>query len=400
MKTLINAVDVSDWCTHELFNPADSDLAQQIASSIFSVEEVDGVTVPLVPKRGMTVKHYADDGVTLLFNGFAREVEAQHADSGRAWQVACQDQNVRTFEAQIGTLNTYVATQDNDRNMVIAIFRAGLKQQRLSPSSPAIDDAIITANEPNWPNVRGTAFLSGIDFSNLTVKAAMDKLTAAVPNVYWSIGADGTVSYGLRRTLAPFALSTSPDGATSAADNLLGRYKDFVDRIITGDHRNSLAYTGAGPTTVTASDEVSYAVHGRILAATPVTNTSVPAALVKQYAYATLRTKRERRLLKATAMKAGLSAGQIIDVVNERLGDGSRPAPWLDLFFSPIAGRSASGQLAKGNGYRGRVLIQKVTTVPVGGGAAGSGLLEYALECGDNIRDASTALAVLAGAGT
>ena len=410
MKTLLGPetaaalTDVSDWCELVQFSPSDADLSQQIGSSEFILEEADGVVVPILPKKGYRVQHYDDDGVTLRFDGFLREMRVMHPDVGRGWDITCQDANVRALEAQIGTLSTYLATTDNDRNMVIAIFRAGLKQKSLSATSQPVDDPIITANEPNWPGVHGTAFLSGIDFSG-TVKAAMDKLTAAVPNVYWRIDPDLVVQYGQMRALAPFALSTSPDGATAATDDLLARYgmdpmMSQGDELITGDHRNRLSYTGAGATTVVATDEVSYATHRRILEADPVTDPTTPAGLVKQFAYATLRAKREKRHLTATCFKAGLKAGMLLDVVNERMGDGSRPAPWLDLYFAPIAGRSASGELAKGAGYRGRVLVQKIGIRPIGGGPGGTGYLEYDLECGDAVRDLPTALAIIAGAGT
>lgn len=570
MKVTLNAVDVSDWADVFGFKPSDTDLGNPIDVAKFTLDEVDSATVPLVPARGQDVAIYEDDGTTLLFSGRVSEVEWTHPDWGRGWIVKVQDHAVRSLELLVQAAD-YSATTDNDRNMVIAIFRSAMRGRAFGTGT--VDDPIITANEPNWPGVKATAILSGLKFDGKSVKAALDLLRQNVPNVFWSIGADKIVSYGLLRTAAPAPLISSPDasynllsgssfetdaisdglgnvandgmsdywapynngpeamtyaringgaqdggwfqrvtwavtntstkgvyrlsaaaggkpcgfaplqtytlsfyakgsggaigftmtlafnvfptivvvtnpaltanwqryvfrltwgatidpndffitingGATagsldidaaqveagSTASPYLRRetaafgYGKYKEQQITGDSRNMLKYTGAGGANATAFDEVGYAqMRGRILEAAPVTNTAAAAGIVRQLAYATLAAQRGKRIVKLTAFGPGYKAGQVVDIVNERLGRNTIPAPFPDLL--QVFGRSDSGKLSVGS--RGRLLIQKVVRRPVASASpAGASRAEYDIEAGDNIKDYTTSLAIIGGLGT
>ena len=100
---------------------------------------------------------------------------------------------------------------------------------------------------------------------------------------------------------------------------------------------------------------------GRILDAPYVNDEDIPAADLERRAYAELRTKRTRRRVTFGVRDEGLVAGQVVDVVNHRVGPGTRPGV-MAIMESAMA-RSASGALA---GERGRLLITKVSTQPLG----------------------------------
>ncbi len=419
MKVTLNGVDVSDWADITKFDPNNSDLGNPIDTAKFMIAEVDGIAVPRVPARGQDALIYEDDGVHLIFGGRVSELDLAHdAGNFRAWTVKCQGHAVRTLELQTGTVD-YTGVADYDRNIVIAILRSAMKARAFGPSSGLVDDPIITANEPSWPGVKATAYISGLDFSSKTVKAALDLLTASVAGVSWKIGPDKIVSYGLNRDPAPAPLHTSPRTGTTAAGTgspafqpnafqqnafqtavpstttaALSAMGDYHEETIVGDHRNMQRYTGSGAS-ATAYDEVSYArLGGRVLEGTPIVNAKAPASMVQQLAFAALVPI--KRVAHARTIVAGYRAGQLVDVCEETLGSEALPAPFPETLT--LYARSDSAALAGGS--RGRWVVQKVTRkpgAPISSGQAS--VAEYQLELGSNVRDLGTGLAVLAGLG-
>jgi hypothetical protein len=153
------------------------------------------------------------------------------------------------------------------------------------------------------------------------------------------------------------------------------------------DHRNKLRRGGAGASTATATDEVSYARIGRILEDPYKNDTSVPAGELVKRTYAELKTRAVRRLAKGRIYVTGAKAGQAIDVVNTRIGTIENIAPYPEVFG--LAAPSKTAKLSEG--YRGRFIIQKVTTAPLG-----NGRFAYDLALGSYQRDLTAALSVLA----
>lgn len=383
MKLLIDGTDLTLKVRYDELQPSDTDLGQQIQTSTFTVRDPDK-TIAKQPREGYDVKLYDDDNVTLIFRGRIAQVSNVPAEPiGRAWVCSCQSYAVRASETQTGSLDRS-AIVSSDRDHIIAIWRSALSGITSSPNGATVIDAVVTANEPNWTGVGATAFTAGLDFSYMTAKNAMDNLSKYVPNAYWRLDPDLTLRYGLFRDLAPFSVTTSPSGA------LLKGMEGYTEETYIGNHRNKLRRGGAGASTATAYDEASIARLGAVLEDPYKNDTTVPASDLTRRAYAELKSYRIRRVVKFTVRDAGLAAGQVIDIVNSRIGPGTLPSPFVDT-FSPIFGRSLTGQLA---GERGHLLIQKVSRQPLGN-------RQYAwnVEAGDNVRDFETAVAVLAGAG-
>jgi hypothetical protein len=381
-KILVDGVDLApanvDFRT---FTPSDSDLGQQISQFSFEVDEEKQIT-PKIPREHHEVQVYDDDGTTLISGGFIRDIEQRPMPIRRRWAVFCQDYNIRAFETATGLLNK-TGQIDSDRNWVIAIFRDALKAQTFGVGT-GLDDAIITANEPNWPGVQTTAFVSGLDWSYMSPKNAMDNLMKYVPGVQWRIGPDKVLTYGRLNTLAPFIVSTSP-GATNVKP-----FEDYFEEIIVGAQRNKMRRGGAAASEATAFDEVSYARSGRILADPYVADTTIPAADITRRAYAELRTRGIRRRVRLRVRDKGLQAGQLLDVVNNRTGSGTSPWPWLNVQHS-LAGRAVTGPIA---GERGRFLITKVATH-----LTSPATYVYDVEAGDYVQDLASVVAGLVNSG-
>lgn len=366
MKITVNAIDMTLRVDFRTLTPIDSDIAQVTTASFVLEDPKKDLASTQVPRLQNEVLIYDDDNTTLLFGGFINTItDLEMHPVGRAWKLDCQDYSVRLTQSATGSLNK-TGVVDSDRNFIIAIMRDGLKAQTFLGNS--IDDVIITANEPDWPGVQFTAFMSGLDWSYMTPKNAVDNLKKYVPNVYLSIGPDKIVTYGLLRTLAPFSISTSPNGTT------LRGFEGYTEEIVISDHRNKMRRGGAAASEVTAVDEVSWSTFGKILDDPYKNDSTIPASDLKRRTYAELRTKRVKRRSSFRVRDKGLKAGQLIDIVVNRLGSGTRPAP---LGFMECAiGRSVSGQIA---GERYRSLINKVQTVL----EAGNRTYLYEVETGD-----------------
>ena len=369
MKITVNAVDVTLRVDFSTLTPLDSDISR-ISTASFVLEDPNrDLASTQVPRIYYEVLIYDDDNTTLLFGGFINTLtDIEMHPIGRAWKLDIQDYSVRLTDTATGSLNK-TGVIDTDRNFVIAILRDALASQTFTGTT--IDDAVITANEPDWPGVQFTAFMSGLDWSYVSPANALSNLYKYVPNVYLFIGPDKIVKYGLLRTLAAFSVSSSPDNSTLYA------FEDYEEETVVSDHRNKMRRGGAGASEVTAVDEVSWSRFGRILDAGYANDTTVPAADLQRRAYAELRTRRIKRRASFRVRQKGLVAGTLADVVVSRLGAGTRPAPLA--FMECAIGRSASGALA---GERGRFLVTKVKTT-----LTGNRTYAYDVEVGDVITD-------------
>jgi len=375
-RVLVDGVDLAPGNVElQSVRLSDFDLGQQIGTFDFVVDEEKQVT-PKIPRERMEVLMYDDDGTTLLSAGFITDLELIPQPVRRRWAVHCQDYNVRAFETATGSLNKSGVT-DLDRNFVIAIFRDALKAQSFG-SGTGLDDPIITANEPNWPGVQGTSFLSGLDWSYMTPKNAMDNLQKYVPDVFWSIGPDKVLSYGRLRALAPFVLSDAPSGSN------LKPFENYREQVIVGGHRNKMRRGGAAASEITAFDEVSYATYGRILDSPYKNDSTIPAGDLARRTYAELASVGVRRRARVRVRDKGLRAGQLVDIVSKRNGAGTKPWPFLNL-TTALQGRSETGKLA---GERGRFLIQRVSTV-----ITGPSTYAFDVEAGDSVKSLPALLA-------
>jgi len=353
MKITVNAVDMTLRVDFSTLTPLDSDISRIATASFILEDPTRSLTSLQVPRLNHEVLIYDDDNVTLLFGGFINTLtDIPMHPVGRAWQIDVQDYSVRLVQTATGSLNK-VGIIDTDRNFVIAILRDALASQTFAGTT--IDDAIITANEPNWAGVQFTAFLSGLDWSYMDPAGAIANLTKYVPNVFLAIGPDKVVTYGLRRTLAAFSVSSAPNNSTLYA------FENYNEETVVSDHVNKMRRGGAAASEVTALDEVSWSRFGRILDAGYVNDTSIPAADLQRRAYAELRTRRVKRRASFTVRQKGLKAGFLIDTVVSRLGAGAYPAPLA--FMECAIGRSVSGAIA---GERNRWLITGVKTQPTG----------------------------------
>lgn len=350
MKITVNAVDMTLRVDFTTLTPLDSDIARISTASFVLDDPARNLAATQVPRLYHEVLIYDDDNVTLLFGGFINTLtDIQMHPVGRAWKIDVQDYGVRLTQTATGSLNK-VGITDTDRNFVIAILRDALKNQSFG-NVTGIDDAIITANEPDWPGVQFSAFISGLDWSYMPPKRALDNLLKYVPNVFYAIGPDKIVTYGLRRTLAAFSVSSAPNNSTLYA------FEKYSEETVVSDHVNKMRRGGAAASEVTAIDEVSWSRFGRILDAGYLNDTSVPATDLQRRAYAELRTRRVKRRASFTVRQKGLKAGYLIDTVVSRLGAGTLPAPLC--FMECAIARSASGAIA---GERNRWLITGVRT--------------------------------------
>jgi hypothetical protein len=376
----IDGVDVSAWTNAIDFDPSESDLGNQIGVMRAVLQDKTGGSCPKVPAWGLSADLLDDDLVTSLFGGRVFSVVEKTRPIKRRWQVAFQDHNARLFETATGSLNK-TGVVDSDRNFVIAIMRDALKNQSFGRGT-GIDDPIITANEPNWPGVKATMFLTGLDWSYMPPKTAFDNLAKYAPGNYLRIRPDKILEYApLGDTLAPFALHSAPDGV-----DLVG-VENWEETEELAGHRNKLRRGGAGGSEVTAFDEVSYARIGRILEDPYKNDTGIPASELERRTYAELKTMAIRRLGRGRVYVKGAKAGQAIDVVNTRIGTLNDFGQYPEVFS--LAAPSKTAKLDEG--YRGRFLIQKVATEPLG-----NGKFAYALELGSYQPDLATALAILA----
>lgn len=368
MKVVVNGVEMVLRVDLSRLTPLDSNLSEIPSASLVVEDPAKTLTSIQVPRLFHEVLVYDDDTVTLIFGGYVNTItELPLHPVGRAWQLWCQGYTARALETTTGSLNK-VGVIDSDRNFVIQIFEDALDNQIFSGTT--VDDAIIAANV-GWPGVAHTAFMSGLDWSYMTPQNAMGNLMFYVPNVYWSIGKDRVLTYGLSRTLAPFALSTSPNGTT------LRGFENYVEEEVISDHRNKMRRGGIDASEVTAYDEVSWAKFRRILEAPYLNDETVPAADLARRTYAELRRHRTRRRANFTVRDKGLEAGQLVDVVDARIGPGTRPGVLFPM--GTLIARSASGAIA---GERGRLRITKVTTKP-----EGNQNYAYAVEAGDVVTD-------------
>ncbi len=381
--TLVNVTTSADL---SVLVPEDSDLAQQIGTATVTLEWSDAAPIAgNVPSERDEIAIYADDDVTLMFGGYvAIATELSRPGLRRAVRLDCQDWNVRMFEEPTGSHDKSAVT-DTDRNFVIALFKEALMNQTFNGGT-GITDPIITANEAiGWSGVQATAVIVGLDWSYTLLSNAIDRLRDIVPNVWLRIRPDKIVEYGDLRVAAPFALHTTPDNVLTFA------YSGYHEQWRIAGHFNKARRGGESTSEETFFDEVSYAELGRIIESPYRDDPEVLSTDLRRRTYAEGARARRRLTADLITEKSGLRAGMEVDVVHEVRGSSGMNAPMLTLGpWDALIGTSIyGGDLA---GERGRFLVQKVTTKPLG-----NNRFEYAVQLGDNLRDLPTALAVLSG---
>lgn len=381
MKLTFEGVDVSTYADLRKLPPRGSDIGQPIDTLTVAVGDRALTKIPKVPDHGLTVQLYDDDNVTLLFGGYISRPVFSPAQIRRTWQVDCQSWAARLFETATGSLNK-AAVVDWDRNHVIAILRDALKNQSFASNS-GIDDAIITANEPDWPGVKATAVVAGSDWSYKQGADALADLPRLVPGVSWRM-TDKIVQYGLPYEAAPFVLTNDETDADGARAVL---YWDYQEEEIVGAHKNKIRRGGVGAAEETAYDEVSYVRFRRILEGPYKNDEAVPAADLRRRTYAELLSLGVKRVIRLKTKGAGFKAGQVAEVVNTQLGDiGGDVGAFPDTLQPIFLGGT---HIPEKGGYRGQLVIQKVKVH-----ALGNRTYVYELECGDYRRDFAAALAV------
>jgi hypothetical protein len=375
-KLTIAGVDVTKWIDrdHEL-RPLDSDLGNQIA--VFTAQlETDPLlgAIPVSIAEGQAVQYFDDDLVTQLYGGKIAVLKPHHRRARVQYRIECQSHEARFLEMSTGPLDRS-AIIDTDRNHVIAAFQSALQAKAFGVGT--LDDSIYTKNAPNWTGIKGTAAIAGKDWSYKALKDVMADILGIVPNVYWRIKPDETALYGpVGDDVAPFILSKlTPGTALPAGVEVLEEYDE--ETYLTG-HRNKLSRGGAGASTATAFDESSYAKYGKVFEDPYKNDTTIPSADLRRLTYAELQAKRVKMRAKLVTRAKGLAAGQLVDVLDDDIDDGSLNVPWIEAVF-PLMARSDSGLLS---GERGPLLIQKVTTEYK---APGNYL--FHIEAGDYVRD-------------
>jgi len=368
VKIVVGGTQMIGRVDYERITPLDSNIGAIPSASVVVEDPTKSLSAITLPRIFHDTQIYEDDTVTLQFGGYVNTItELPLHPVGRAWSLACQGYGARLLETATGSLNK-TGLLDSDRNFVINILEDALKSQTFGGNT--IDDAIIAANV-GWPGIAHTAFISGLDWSYMTPSNAIGNLQQYVPNVYLSVGKDRVVTYGLMRTLAPFALHSSPNGTT------LRGFSDYVEEEDIYQHKNKMRRGGAAASEVTATDEMSWAKFGRILDDAYRNDSTIPASDLRRRTYAELRRHRTRRHVNFTVRDKGLEAGMLVDVVNTRVGPGTRPGVMFEV--DELISRSVSGALA---GERGRLLVTKVKTTPLG-----NMNYSYAVEAGDVVTD-------------
>lgn len=382
--------DVSTFLDRQNFEPPSGDLGGLIETVTVPLKDTNG-TIPIVPREGLEILLY-DQAAALAWGGFISQPIAQPPSGVRAWALPCQSWAARFSEASTGSLNK-AGIIDNDRNFLIAMIRDGLKAQTFGADTVGIDDAIITANEPDWIYVQGTAILTGADWSYKPLIDVVRDLLSKVPGVYLRIRPDKQVEYGLPGTVAPYTISSLPSYSLIRAGVRAEIVKDsYQEQVITAGHFNHVRLGGAGAAEEIATDEVSFGKYGRPRKAPYENDETIVAGDLRRAAYAKLARLGERKIVNAGITDDGVEPGMLVPVIADELGciDDFGWFPdvgWSFYFGTPF--------LEPAVGWRGEFLVQKVKPTFIAPGVYG-----YELELGAYQPDFDRALATQIGGTT
>lgn len=374
----LDGVNVTSWVDLDGFRPGDLELGQPVSTVTIPIVDVDA-TIPIEPRYGREVAIY-DETVTLVFGGWVGNAKADPVTGARRWDLDCHDWNVRLAETSTGSLNQ-AGVLLTDREFVISIFRDALKAQTFGAAT-GLDDSIITANEPDWPGVQGTAVISGADWSYKSARSAMATLVDRVPNVFWRVRPDKILEYGIPNSRAAIAFVSFPSSIGRAT---LVEYDDYSEEELVGGHVNKLRRGAIGAAEATAFDEVSYARFGRIIEGPYKNDESIPAGDVQRLAYAELHSHPVRRVIRLrTADAPAVTPGQTVPVVCDTLGAYEPDGGFPDVLS--IDAPSPAGEPV--DSWRGEFVVQRVAREMLG-----PSKLTYEVELGDYVPEFSEAVA-------
>lgn len=206
------------------FEPGNADLVTPVAAVRVRVAMKNATRPPKVPRLGLDLRIYDDDERLTFYGRIARMEHQADEPTTERWDIEAQSWAARALETATGSLTFTALT--SDRDIAVGILRDALKNQYFGaasaagpggPNAPAggVDDPVLAANEPDWPGVRSTAFLSGLDFSYAVTRDALERLQRRVPGVQWRLAPSLLFEWGYLRKRAPIVLHSSPDAAAT-----------------------------------------------------------------------------------------------------------------------------------------------------------------------------------------
>jgi hypothetical protein len=384
--------DFTDWMDRAGgvgFQPPSADLHELITTT--AIRFVDPYRdIPYEPQEGFEFQ-LRDATPEVVFGGYiASPVINVPGPRVPAWDVTATSWAARLAETATGSLNK-AGVLDSDRNFAIAIIRDCLAAAALTYGSDNVgtDDPIIAANEAvGWSGIRHTAFLYGADWSYRQGTNALKDLMDRVPGTSLRVRPDRIVEYGVFATPASVALASGPDAALmNPADVIEIDADSYQEEIMNAGHFNKVRLGGFGAAEHTAYDQVSIGLLGRVMATPYENDEAIPAADVVRASYAKLARFPRRRVVRARTTNDvdALEPGMLVPVLVSDLGcwqdEGwSAPAEHEQYIGAPL--------MEPASGYRGELLVQKVTPTFIA-----RGVQAYELELGDHIQDFDRAVA-------
>lgn len=371
------------------YNPPSADLHGLIVTTAIRFVDPDG-TIPYEPQEGFEFE-LRDATPAAIFGGYiASPVINVPGPRVPAWDVTATSWASRLAETATGSYNK-AAVLDSDRNFAIGIVKDCLAGAAMAYGSDGTgtDDPIVTANEAvGWSGVRHTAFVYGTDWSYRQGLNALQDLMKRVPGTSLRIRPDRILEYGVFATPAPVALAAVPDAILMDPSDVIEIDADsYQEEIMNAGHYNKVRLGGFGAAEATAYDTTSIGVMGRVMATPYENDESIPAADIVRAAYAKLAEFPRRRVARAITTNAvdALEPGMLVPVLVSDLGcfadEGwSAPMEHEGYLGTPL--------LEPASGYRGEMLVQKVTPTFIA-----PGVQAYELELGDYIADFDRAVA-------
>jgi hypothetical protein len=382
-------VNVDDWVDRAGYQPPSADLKGAIGQAMVRLVDSDGL-IPVQPAVGMTLEFW--DSGTIKFGGWASApVLEVPGPLVPAWNLTAQSWAARMAEKPTGSLNKS-GVLGTDRDFVIAMFTDALAAaaERFGSDTTGVDDPIFAANAAvGWSGVQATAFLYGTDWSYRTLLDVIQDLIDRVPGTSLRIRPDKIVEYGVFAEPADFALAAAGDANVMAAGDVAeivaGSYRE---EILAAGHFNKVRLGGEGAAEETAYDQVSHGRFGRIMEAPYENDEAIPASDLRRAAYAKLERFGTRRVAHAVTHRDGIEPGMLVPVLVRDLGcldDVGWSIQTSEFYLGTPLQEPCVG-------YRGELVVQKVTPTFVG-----PDVHAYELELGAYIPELERALAETVG---
>ena len=380
--------DVTAWADAASYEPPAADLKGAIGQATIRLVDTDD-TLPFLPVEGTEVR-LKDITPDIVFGGWVADpVIEVPGPNVPAWKLRAQSWAARMAETSTGSLNKS-GILDTDRNFLIAMFTdaLGAGAQVFGSDNVGTADAIWTANDAvGWSGVQGTCFLYGTDWSYRTLLDVAGDLLSRVPGTSLRIRPDKIVEYGVFARPAPVALAAVRDGAImNPAKYIQIDAESYQEEVLAAGHFNKVRQGAIGAAEATAYDQVSHGTFGRVMAAPYANDELLAAADVTRAAYAKLATFATRRIARARTTNdvAQLEPGMLVPVLVADLGC-YKDEGWV---IDPTEVSLGTPLLEPAFGYRGELLVQKVTPTFVA-----PGVQTYDIELGAYVPSFDTALA-------